>query len=312
MILFIFIDGLGINKTKKNNPLFDEDLIFLKRIVHEDSKPINAKMGVDGIPQSATGQSSIFTGRNCSKILGYHKEGFPNGRLKKLLKKESIFQYFTRKGLKTTFANGYIVDDKDFLLNSRFVSATTFMTLLSTGKVRGLKKLNNGEAVYQDITNETLVKDDDMKKRYSKLYPNIKNYINFNQLSSVKKITPEKAGDNLLKISYNNDLTLFEYFLSDKAGHSGDYDKSRKMLFRFQRLLKVVHQNMNYEDDTLIMVSDHGNIEDLSVSSHTYNPVPLLVKGKLEYLFDGVSYIYDIAPVLKNYAKKKINNYNTV
>jgi len=214
--------------------------------------------------------------------------------------------------LETTFANGYIVDDKNFLLNSRFVSATTYMTLLSTGKVRGLKMLNNKEAVYQDITNETLIKENDLKNRYRKLYPDIKDYIDINQLEAVEKISPEEAGTNLLDIADDYDLTLFEFFLSDKAGHSKNFKKARKTLIKFQRLLKTVYYNMDYKKDTLIMVSDHGNIEDLSISTHTFNFVPLLVKGKLEEMFTEVTHLYDIAGILKNHAREKTAHLNTV
>ncbi|TYB32129.1 MAG: hypothetical protein FXF47_00670 [Candidatus Mcinerneyibacterium aminivorans] len=299
MVLFIFVDGLGINYRKENNPLFDEKLKFLNKVIFEDSVPLNAKMGVEGIPQSATGQASIFTGKNCAKILGYHKEGFPNERLKKILKKESIFQFLKGKNLKSTFANGFIVDDKEFLDNSRFVSATTYMTLSSLGIVRGLSKLNENKAVYQDITNETLITRDKMEKRYEKLFPRIKDYLDFNQLNSLKKISPQKAARNLLNIADEYDFTLFEYFLTDKAGHLGDYSRANKVLLKFQELFYTLLEEMDFNSDSLIMISDHGNIEDLSISKHTFNRVPFYIKGKNQKMFSKAEYIYDIIKIFK-------------
>ena len=33
------------------------------------------------------------------------------------------------------------------------------------------------------------------------------------------------------------------------------------------------------EKQTILIISDHGNIEDLSVRTHTYNPVPFMAIG---------------------------------
>ena len=50
-------------------------------------------------------------------------------------------------------------------------------------------------------------------------------------------------------------------------------------LERFDGLLGGVLEDFDHRECTLILTSDHGNIEDLSTKSHTRNPVPCIVAG---------------------------------
>ncbi len=52
--------------------------------------------------------------------------------------------------------------------------------------------------------------------------------------------------------------------------------------------------------DTLFLVtSDHGNLEDLAVATHTRNPVPLLAWGTAARSFiDGVTALDEVAPAI--------------
>lgn len=49
--------------------------------------------------------------------------------------------------------------------------------------------------------------------------------------------------------------------------------------------------------DTLVITSDHGNLEDLTTKTHTRNPVPLFVKGNTEP-FKNVKSITDVTPAI--------------
>src|SRR6056297_2805173 len=260
MILFIFVDGVGIRSKKENNPFFTEKLPVLRKLLFEEAEPVDAVMGIKGIPQSATGQTSIFTGLNASLINGSHKEGFPNKLLRKLLKEKSIFRYLRDNDKKFTFANGYIIDNLKILKKSRFLSATSYMTIEIGKKVRGLDKIIKGKAVYHDITNLSLIDRKD-----------------------------------------NKFLKKFEYFKTDMIGHKRDEDKALEVLSDLEEFLKTLLGNFNFNKNTLILVSDHGNIEDLSISGHTKNPVPLFISGYKEEIFQNISYIYDLAHKIKEY-----------
>ena len=303
MILFIFVDGMGIRSKKENNPFFAENLPVLRKLLFEEAEPVDPVMGIKGVPQSATGQTSIFTGLNASAINGSHKEGFPNKLLKKLLKEKSIFRYLRDNDKKFTFANGYIIDNLKILKKSRFLSATSYMTIEIGKKVRGLDKIIKGKAVYHDITNLSLIdrKDNKFLKKIEKFIPEYEAYYNKDLLEKIPLIKPSDGAHNLLEISRKNDFTLFEYFKTDMIGHKKDEDKALEVLSDLEEFFKTLLDNFHFNKDTLILVSDHGNIEDLSIPGHTKNPVPLFISGYKEEMFQNISYIYDLAHKIKEY-----------
>lgn len=51
-------------------------------------------MGVDGLPQSGTGQVSIFAGINAPKIVGYHFGPFPHSKTVAALKEKTYLKNF--------------------------------------------------------------------------------------------------------------------------------------------------------------------------------------------------------------------------
>ena len=95
-VLLFFIDGLGIGTRGPQNPLDGlddaEPLAIFREETEETSQqtietihdgivvPTDACLGVEGRPQSASGQTTILTGINAPALLGYHKQGFPMRR----------------------------------------------------------------------------------------------------------------------------------------------------------------------------------------------------------------------------------------
>ncbi|MDX1740430.1 MAG: peptidase, partial [Rhodothermales bacterium] len=49
---------------------------------------------------------------------------------------------------------------------------------------------------------------------------------------------------------------------------------------------------------TLLLTSDHGNLEDLSVKTHTRNPVPFVALGPAAHDFAEVRSILDVTPAI--------------
>ena len=89
-VLMIFLDGVGIGKKIDSNPFaIIENLAPLAHFQQKTSKiifegrmiPTDARLGVEGRPQSASGQTTIYTGINAPKMLGHHKQGFPKRKL---------------------------------------------------------------------------------------------------------------------------------------------------------------------------------------------------------------------------------------
>lgn len=264
-IIMIFIDGLGIGQNSPSNPFFTANLPVWRSLLDNFAVyPSDACLGVPGLPQSATGQTSLYTGENAQKVLGRHYSSRPGETLTNLIFKRNIFTSLIEKGYLVTFANVY---SKEYLERMRDnpkgffkPSVTTLMNLSAKLPFRVLEDYENGLGVYHDITGEGLRKKG----------------------LDVPVYTPEEAADNLHRISREYDFTLFEFFVSDLAGHSMDMSEAVEILERMDCFIGSLMSKMDLNREVLIIVSDHGNIEDLSVSTHTMNPVPVFFITKMD------------------------------
>ena len=116
-VLLFFIDGLGIGTRGSHNPLDGlDDAAPLAIFQSEPSEvpfqgivvPTDARLGVEGRPQSASGQTTILTGINAPAAIGSHKQGFPNQALLDIIREHSIFLQLKHSGVDSlTFANTY-------------------------------------------------------------------------------------------------------------------------------------------------------------------------------------------------------------
>ena len=91
-------------------------------------------------------------------------------------------------------------------------------------------------------------------------------------------ISPQAAGQRLAQLGSRYTITLFESYLTDFAGHSQDWEQSVQVLNRVDSFLESLVNHLD-SHTTLVISSDHGNLEDLSTKRHTLNPVPLIAGG---------------------------------
>ncbi|MCX7590292.1 MAG: hypothetical protein N2255_01555 [Kiritimatiellae bacterium] len=278
-VLLVFVDGLGIGSNDPTrNPVVTGACPCLANLLASRAKPIDAQLGVPGLPQSATGQATLLTGVNAAAMMGRHIEGFPVGNLRALARQNSIFRQLTDRGLSATFANAFFVDDLHDVKERKIQSVTTVAALDVPPGLRDKKDLVAHRAVYQDLTRETL---------RSRGYDG-------------PLITPEQAADDLLGIVADFDFTLFEYFQTDRAGHKGDMQEAMGVLRTLDPFLRCVVETAEKRDDFLfVLTSDHGNIEDVTTRGHTANPVPLVAIGRgARELLARVSSLVDVTPAL--------------
>ena len=80
-MVYLFVDGIGLREPALDNPVNAEVCPTLWRLLERHAKPIDACLGVEGLPQSGTGQATMFTGVNCAAAMGRHCEGFPGPAL---------------------------------------------------------------------------------------------------------------------------------------------------------------------------------------------------------------------------------------
>lgn len=265
-LLWIFIDGLGIGpKDPGVNPLarFEPQVL---RIFEDHCGPFpkggiciatDACLEVPGLPQSATGQATLFTGLNTAEILGEHRQGYPDGLLRRLVAESSVFTKLKASGHRVTFANVYT--PRFFAQRPRWVSVTTVMAESAGVRLRTFEDLLEGRGVFMDFTNRLLQQNG----------------------FDLPEWTPEQAGRQLVRLARDHDLCLYEYFLTDWMGHRGSFEEAQNVLCLLDRFLAAVLEEMDVENCSLLITSDHGNIEDKTVRRHTRNPVPTLAWGGL-------------------------------
>ncbi len=291
-ILMIFIDGLGLgNEDPATNPLMSAKTPFLRELlsgasltasaigkgIHHPNMilcPTDASLDIPGLPQSATGQTTIFTGINASAVVGRHINGLPTYTLRKIIREASIFKVINEGGGKAVFANTFTREYFESVEQGKWQhSVTTTAALAGNCRLCMPDDLLRGESVYQDITNEKL-----RERGYD-----------------VPIWEPEEAGAILANLAAKNDFTLFEYFQTDHCGHHQDYSLALTLLNRLDRFLGTLAGSLAKNRLTLLVTSDHGNIEDLSIKTHTLSPVPTIVIGDVNG-FKEIRTLTDIDP----------------
>lgn len=284
-VLLFFIDGLGIGERAESNPLASiENIEPLAHFVGEKSEivcggvliPTDARLGVEGRPQSASGQTTILTGVNAPQFLGYHKQGFPNAALREVLKEHSIFLQLKRRKIEpNVFANAYT--PRFFTETPRWKSATTVAVEAAEMQFRRLPDLLGRAALFHDFTNGHLRE------------------MNFD----APVFSPEEAGEILARLTAKHRFTLYEYFITDKIGHAQSFEKAAIYLPPLAAFVRAALEKIDLETTTVILTSDHGNIENLSVRTHTLNDVPTIIWGRRRgEAARRIKDLSDIAPVI--------------
>jgi hypothetical protein len=275
-ILMVFVDGLGQGKPDPAfNPVVGGCCPALADLVTNHAVPLDACLGIPGLPQSATGQTTLLTGVNAAAAVGRHVEGFPGPELRGIIEEHNVFRRLLAAGRTATFANAYYVSDMEAVFKSRLRSVTTIAALSAFGRVRDMRAMERNGAVYQDITRE-LLRD--------------RGYTG-------PLVAPAEAAGHLLGIARAHDFTLFEYFQTDRAGHAADMPAAQEVLATLDAFLAPVIEGCQAEGIDFILTSDHGNIEDVRTRSHTINPVPFAAVGHAaDELMCGVRSLVDVTP----------------
>ncbi|MEK6712241.1 MAG: peptidase [Nitrospinota bacterium] len=263
-LLFVFVDGLGLAPPGPSNPLsllsggplaplggacpLGEGFRLLRA---------DACLGVPGIPQSATGGTALFTGVNAPAQVGGHLQGLPNRELRAVIARHGLLRRARERGAWAEFANAYT---PNFFARgmSRRRSVTTVMAESAGLALKNLDDLRRGEAVYRDFTNRLIVE----------------------QGMEAEILTSEEAGRLLGRLAARRDLLVYEHFHTDHMGHRGTAEDALGALGELNRFAGAALGELDPGRDGFILSSDHGNIEDMSHSAHTANPVPVLLWGR--------------------------------
>jgi hypothetical protein len=306
-LVFIFIDGIGIGPAADTNPFFSSQADHFPFYEKEGTLPclpdgtpikgIDACLGIQGMPMSATGQTTLFTGVNVPALLKEHKDSYPDHRMRKIIKESSIFSSLRKHNFNPRFLNAYpghshlytpqhvhIRSDGEFRFSGEFrsqvrrsLSVTTCMMISNYMIPFGQNDILKERALFHDFSNRALRNND----------------------STVPLFSPEKAAEVMFNVSRQYDMILYEYFQTDLFGHGFEMAECEELILQLNRLVKHLVSLLDKENDTLLITSDHGNLEDSATQLHTYNAVPLIAWGKdSEELRERIHSLTDVSPAI--------------
>ena len=289
-ILFLFVDGVGIREAAEDNPVNKTNCPTLCDLMEKHGIPIDASLGVPGLPQSATGQTAIFCGVNAAKEVGRHVSGFPGPQLREIIQRDNLFMALDRRGIPCKFGNAYYATISKDLARRRFLSVTTVMSLTVPESLSFEKDLNENRAVVEDIIRAGIQ----------------------NRGYKGPQIDPVEAANHLFELSLDYPFVLFEYFQTDRCGHLKNKPQTVEVLRICDVFLKQLLKRLRRTKTLLVVTSDHGNLEDVSVSGHTLNPVPLIACGPGEEQFrQGIKSLVDIMPRILETMRKGLRDVGT-
>jgi len=292
-VLLLFLDGVGVGSPDpKINPFFSANLPFLEGLLggslpHLDhlevstsdraaAFPLDPLLGVEGLPQSGTGQMALLTGENAPALYGRHFGPWVPVRLRPILAEKNILSVAMGAGVPSAFANAYpsIYSQTPW---AKRPAAPPLAAQAAGLFTRDEEALGRGDAVSSEILNTA------WRDRL--------------ELHHLPDPTAEEAGRNLARIASATGLTLFAHYATDYAGHKKGLAAGALALERVDAFLTGLVPALP-SNALLIVASDHGNLEDVTLG-HTLNPTLCLLMGEgAPALREGLSRITDLPEMI--------------
>ncbi|HSH45190.1 MAG TPA: alkaline phosphatase family protein [Longimicrobiales bacterium] len=281
-VLVVFVDGVGLGPDDPGtNPVAAASLPAIRTLL-DGALPllttppgardratlvgIDATLGVDGMPQSGTGHATLLTGRDAVRLFGRHYGPWVPTALRPVVAEEGLLARAKAAGARVAFANAYpeelVERAREQGVRGRRLGqlrAGPPLAALGAGVLdRHTTALERGAAVSSEIVND--------------------GWIQHLGRTSLPRLSPESAGENLSRIAGENDLTLFAHYTTDLVGHRGTPEEAVAAMERVDSFLAGILEVLP-DDVLLLVVSDHGNLEDVRCE-HTRNPALGLVVGR--------------------------------
>lgn len=300
-LLFLFLDGVGLGANNPDqNPFARASMPNLISVLdgqclsasegrlpfhgaRASLVPIDACLETPGLPQSASGQATLLTGKNIPHLMGEHYGPKPNAAIRLILESDNIFKRLQKVGQRATllnaFPDGYFAGIHS---GKRLPGAIAMAMRAAEIPLMTKFDLCAGNALSADFTAAGWRQHFDDKH--------------------IPVLTPTEAGHRLATLAERYELAFFEYWLSDVLGHRRDMAAACERLEEFDAVLGGLLDAWDDARGLILITSDHGNLEDLSTRRHTSNPVPALLIGAPEVrraFAQNLRNISDIAPAIE-------------
>lgn len=299
-LLIVFLDGVGIGIDDPSvNPFAAVDTPHLDALAGGSwlaptasvdpgrlFTTVDATLGVDGLPQSATGQSVLISGRDAVQAMDGHYGPWPGPTLKRFLRDGELFGWARERfgpdgaAWAAAYPSGFFeaLDRGRLRLNALAHAAHAAGVQLPT-----LDAYRAGEAISADLDGA--------------------------HFASLGAEPPEghrpgpagahRAGVRLAALAAARAFTFLDVWATDRVGHAASMERARPLVSAIDALLAGVLEGRT-ADLNVLLTSDHGNLEDLSHGRHTRAEVPLVVVGPQARRFAHARSLLDVAPIVRD------------
>lgn len=235
---------------------------------------LDASMGVAGMPQSGTGQGALITGRNVARLVGGHSGPFPTAAVQAILASDSLWRDAVRRDQAAALATAYPARIVDRVARGGGRLSSIARAAVQAGvPMRGPDDAAAGAAVPPFLGPPARA-------------PNGRPVV----------ADPFAAGRALAAVAAAHVITVYEHFATDVAGHRRDMGAAVDALERLDALIGGILSRWS-ERDLLVLMSDHGNLEDLSTHHHTDAPAIGAWRGPPAG--GPLAAVHDVAPAIR-------------
>ena len=282
-LLFVFVDGIGLGEDAAAQPLCHCRHPCLRR------PPWRVTDGSTSYLygcRRALWQTRCPLGGNGLTAIGYWTNQFTHRKKRCCAHGQALRTLSGAYGQRTTGERRTLFHDlphsvlanvypPKFTERAR-LNAVVYAAVQAGVTLRNFDDYQQGRAISADLTGDYLAK----------------------HVGSPAK-TPFVMGQQLAKLAQAQPFTMFDFWLSDEAGHRWSLAEAVTLVSRLDTFLAGV---LSARDNlTVLLTSDHGNLEDKTRKTHTLADVPLIVVGKGAPAFADAASLTDIAPAVRRY-----------
>ena len=228
--------------------------------------------------RAARGQASLLTGLNVPRLIGRHYGPKPERQTRDIIRQHSYFKRLVERGLSARLLTAY---PPGLLRN--FERGKTLRSSIQQAAY---------ESGYPHFTLEDVRQQRALTAEWTT--DGWRRYLSQDDLPDYG---PREAGRLLARLAKGRHFAFHSHWLTDQVGHRGPFERGVELLETFDAVVAGALDEWDLSAGLIVVVSDHGNMEDLSTRHHTLNAVPTLVIGERAAAFaEGYHALTDFVP----------------
>lgn len=255
-LVWLALDGVGHPLDAPPGSVWEQPLPTLRPLI-DSGLALDAALGIPGLPQSGTGQACWLTGQDAAARMGEHFGPQPGPTLQRLLRENSLPVQLKAAGGRCALLNYYapaFFEAKDTRRNHMGCFPFSFT---AAGQPLNPPKL-----------------------------PLVRASLGLNYAAPWRPFQAEndvrQVGRDVARAAHDWDLLVVDLWFGDLLGHLGQPHTPPDVLLAARSYLRRVDlflAGVLEAGGRAVLSSDHGNLEDLNVKSHTLARVPFASTG---------------------------------